>query len=65
MILDIPISLKERGTLSDFFCKQMETVSDAVFTFDWNEGNARIILSGAEESVASIMESYYGMKSGK
>ncbi len=65
VILDIPISLKERGTLSDFFCKQMETVSDAVFTFDWNEGNARIILSGAEESVASIMESYYGMKSGK
>ena len=59
MILDIPVSLKESKTLSDFFCKQMETVSDAVFTFDWSDGNARIILSGAEKSVAKIMEAYH------
>ncbi len=63
VILDIPVSLKESKMLSDFFCKQMETVSDAVFTFDWNNGNVRIILSGAEESVATIMEAYHGMKS--
>ena len=59
VILDIPVSMKERKTLSDFFCKQMETVSDAVFTFDWSDGNARIILSGAEKSVAKIMEAYH------
>ena len=63
VILDIPVSMKERKTLSDFFCKQMEAVSDAVFTFDWNDGNVRIILSGAEESVATIMETYHGLPS--
>ena len=63
VILYIPASLKESKALSEFFCKQMESVSDAVFTFDWNDGNARIILSGAEESVASIMAAYHGMNS--
>ena len=56
VILDIPVSLKESKTLSEFFCRQMETVSDAVFTFDWNNGSVRIIISGAEESVAKMME---------
>ena len=63
VILDIPVSMKESKALSEFFCRQMETASDAVFTFDWDKGNARIILSGAEESVASIMEAYHGMNS--
>ena len=64
VILDIPASMQESKALSEFFCKQMETISDAVFTFDWDKGNARIILSGAEESVASIMAAYHGMQSG-
>ena len=63
VILDIPVSMKEGKTLSEFFCKQMETALDTVFTFDWNNGSARVILSGAEESVATIMEAYHGMKS--
>ena len=63
VILDIPVSMKESKTLSEFFCKQMETALDTVFTFDWNNGSARVILSGAEESVATIMEAYHGMKS--
>ena len=63
MILDIPVSMKESKTLSEFFCKQMETALDTVFTFDWNNGSARVILSGAEESVANIMEAYHRMHS--
>ena len=63
VILDIPVSMKESKTLSEFFCKQMETALGTVFTFDWNNGSARVILSGAEESVATIMEAYHGMKS--
>ena len=63
VILDIPVSLKESKTLSAFFCHQMESVSDTVFTFDWSDGSARIILSGAEESVAKIMQAYHGMPS--
>ena len=63
VILDIPVSMKESKTLSEFFCKQMETALDTVFTFDWNNGSARVILSGAEESVANIMEAYHRMHS--
>lgn len=63
VILDTPVSLNESQSLSEFFCKQMETVSDAVFTFDWSNGSARIIIAGAEESVASIMGAYNGMSS--
>ena len=63
VILDIPVSMKESKMLSDFFCKQMETALDTVFTFDWNNGSARVILSGAEESVANIMEAYHRMHS--
>ena len=63
VILDIPASMKESKALSEFFCKQMEAISDAVFTFDWSNGSARIILSGADNAVASIMEAYHGMNS--
>ena len=63
VILDTPVSLNESQSLSEFFCKQMETVSDAVFTFDWSNGSARIIIAGAEESVACIMGAYNGMSS--
>ena len=63
VILDIPVSMKESKTLSEFFCKQMETALGTVFTFDWNNGSARVILSGAEESVANIMEAYHRMHS--
>ena len=62
VILDVPVSMKESKTISDFFCRQMETVSDVVFTFDWDRDHARVILSGAAESVAGIMEAYHGMK---
>ena len=41
----------------------METALGTVFTFDWNNGSARVILSGAEESVANIMEAYHRMHS--
>lgn len=62
VILDIPASMKESKALSEFFCKQMETVTDVLFTFDWNNGSARVILSGAEEAVAGIMAAYRGMR---
>ena len=59
VILDIPASLEEANKLSDFFCRQMEKVSDTEFKFDWDNGHCRIILSGAQEQVAVIMKEYY------
>ncbi|MCR4950865.1 MAG: helix-turn-helix domain-containing protein [Solobacterium sp.] len=60
VILDVPASLKEGNALSEFFCKEMEQVSDTFFTFDWDGNECRVILCGAEDQVAKIMKAYYG-----
>ena len=59
VILDRPATLKEGEAISTFFCKQMETASDVVFNFDWDNGHSRVILSGAEDQVAKIVKAYY------
>lgn len=59
VILDLPASREEGAALSAFFCSQMERVSDTLFSFDWSKGFCRVILSGAEDQVAKIMQSYY------
>lgn len=59
VILDCPVSMQEGGAISDFFCRQMETVSDVLFNYDWNKGHCRVILSGAEEQVARILQAYH------
>ena len=63
VILDLPGTMEEGRKISEFFCKQMEDASDAVFGFDWDKGRGRVILTGEEEQVAKIMEAYraYGM----
>ena len=63
VILDIPATQNESKASSAFFCKQMEAVSDAIFTFDWNNGRSRVIISGAEDAVAKIMEAYRSLQS--
>ncbi|MBR5048719.1 MAG: hypothetical protein IKX74_03650 [Erysipelotrichaceae bacterium] len=59
VILDIPASMEENRELSDFFCRQMEKVCDTQFKLDWDNGHCRVILSGAEEQIAQIMQEYY------
>lgn len=59
VILDRPVSRKEGDGISAFFCRQMETAEDVQFNYYWDNGNARVILSGAEEQVARILKAYY------
>ena len=61
IILDIPASLIEGSSISAFFCKQMENVTDTIFTFDSDKGVCRVIISGAEDQVAKIMKAYYAL----
>ena len=60
VILDIPASVSEGNTISAFFCDRMNDASDTMFTFDWDKGQCRIILSGAADQVEKIMKAYYG-----
>ena len=59
MILDIPASRKKGDAIAAFFCDRMNEASDARFTYDWNNGFCRVILTGAADSTAAIMKAYY------
>ena len=59
VILDVPVSVSEGNELSLFFCGEMEKVADVTFSFGWDSGMGRIILTGAEDQVAKIMKAYY------
>ena len=59
MILDIPASRKKGDAISAFFCDRMSEASDVRFTYDWNNGLFRVILTGAADSTAAIMKAYY------
>ena len=58
VILDVPASPAQGSRISAFFCDRMNDASDAVFTFDMNDGLCRVILAGAAGSVAEIMKAY-------
>ena len=60
VVLDLRADLAEANEVSAFFCKEMEKVSGARFTFNFEHGNARVILTGPEDAVQSIMAAYYG-----
>ena len=59
VVLDLPASAEEGREISAFFCAQM----NANFTFDRNGGVCRVILTGAQEQVAKIMQAYEAQKS--
>ena len=61
VILDIPSSWSKGNAVSAFFCEKMQEASDTVFCFDWDNGAARVILSGAADQVAEIMKAYGAM----
>jgi len=60
VILDIPASMKRGNAISAFFCRQMNEVRDVVFTFDWDGGACRVILSGAADQVEKLLAAYGG-----
>ena len=58
VVLDLPASAEEGREISTFFCAQMNAAHDANFTFDRIGGVCRVILTGAQEQVAKIMQAY-------
>ena len=60
--LDLPVSEEEGAEVSAFFCHRMQDAHDAVFSYHRDRGLSRIILSGAEEQVAAILQDYYRQK---
>ena len=62
IILDIPASVKEGNDISKFFCDKMNDVEDVIFSYLWDNGICRVILSGAADSVANIIKAYYVTK---
>lgn len=60
-ILDFPVSQEEALEISDFFCRETcrENVGNMKFSFDYNNGFARVILKGTEDFVSEVMKKYY------
>ena len=60
MILDLHVSHEEAEEVSEFFCSEINRIGDnVVFKYEYDNGNARVILSGPEDSVAQIMREDY------
>ena len=60
-ILDFPVSQEEAMEISNFFCKETcrDNVGNMKFSFDYNNGIARVILKGTEDFVSEVMKKYY------
>ena len=61
VILDIQAEHDAAGKVSEFFCNRIKEQADdnVRFGFEWYKRNVRVILSGPENTVREIMESYY------
>ncbi len=60
-VLDFPVPDEEAKSISEFFCKEITLHGhDIEFRFSYERGLARVILSGAEESVMDLLSAYYG-----
>ena len=64
-VLAIPAARAEGMRISAFFCDLMNDASDTQFTFDWDCGMCRVILSGAEDQVARMLKAYYDAEPAK
>ncbi len=62
VILDLPASLKKGNAVSAFFCDQMNKAEDVRFSYEFEKGNCRVILSGAAGAVERILKEYYAAK---
>lgn len=61
VILDIPAEHDTARKVAEFFCNRIkeQTEDNVRFGFEWHKKNVRVILSGPENLVREIMESYY------
>ena len=62
VVLDLLVQEDEAQEVSDFFCKAVSMLEGGSlrFTFEREEGRVRVILTGQEDAVSSILRAYYG-----
>ena len=58
VILDIPATAIRGGQISAFFCERMKEASGLNFSYLWDKGLCRVILTGNAEPIAQIMRAY-------
>lgn len=58
-ILDLNINPSEVNELSEYFCNAMNNCSKAEFKMEFNNGKARIIISGPEDFVVDTINGWY------
>jgi len=60
MMLDFPVGHDEASAISDFFCRAVsESEGGVQMRFNYDRGCARVILSGREEPVLTVIRAYY------
>lgn len=59
VILDFKVDSDEAEEISDHFCEAAGQVRGIRLSYRYENGNARVILSGPEDSVQEILQQYY------
>lgn len=59
VVLDFPADRRKGDAVSAFFCREMQEASELNFNYGWDKGFARVILTGAADSVEKILKAYY------
>lgn len=59
-ILDLYVSGEEAADISDFFCSEVAKKDGKIrFSFEKEDKNVRIVLSGTEDNVREVLNAYY------
>lgn len=58
-VLDLVVDLAESNRVSAFFCEAVNAAEGVHFSYTFDKGHARVILTGPEKDVQSILAAYY------
>ena len=59
VVLGFPADRRKGDAISAFFCRELQKASDLSFSYGWDKGFARVILTGAADAVEKILKAYY------
>lgn len=59
VMLDLNADSQEAQEVSDFFCTAVHGFGGLEFSYSYDQGYVRVILSGPEDAVAEILGRYY------
>ena len=59
IVLDLAVNLAEGNRISALFCDLVNEQEDVKFSYTFDHNHARVVLTGPEQQVRKIMETYY------